>query len=60
MYVACMEASRGLYKTLVVKSEGERPLGTSRIRLENNIKMELQKVECGLIWLRIGTGGGHL
>ena len=31
---------------------------------EDNIKMDLQSVGCGAwtgwIWLRIGTGGGHL
>ena len=27
---------------------------------EGDIKMELQEVWSGLIWLRIGTGGGHL
>jgi hypothetical protein len=38
--------------------------GEPRRRWEDNIKMYLQKVRCGawigLIWLRIGTGGGHL
>ena len=33
-------------------------------RWENNIKMDLQEVEwgarTGYVWLRIGTGGGHL
>ena len=41
------------------------PLGRSRRRWEDNIKMDLQEVGCGrawtgLNWLRIGTGGGHL
>jgi len=55
------EWSRGeLYSVLVWKPEEERP----RCRWENNIKMDLQAVELrtwtGLIWLRIGTGGGLL
>jgi hypothetical protein len=49
---------------LVGKSEGKSPLGRPRRRLEDNIKMELQEVGCGvwfgLSWLRIETGGGHL
>jgi hypothetical protein len=43
------------------KSKGNRPLGRPRLRWED-IKMVLQDVgwEYGLIWLRIGTGGGLL
>jgi hypothetical protein len=44
-------------------SEGRRPLGRTRRRWDN-IKMDLQEVGLGawtgLIWLRIGTGGGLL
>ena len=50
-------------RVLVGKPEGKRPLGRPRRRWED-IKMDLQEVRCGawtgLIWLRIGTGGGHL
>ena len=39
-------------------------LGRPRHRWEDNIKMDLQGVECGartrLIWLCIGTCGKHL
>jgi len=56
--------SRGVYRVLVGKPEDKRPLGRSRRRWEDNIKMDLQKVGCGVwtgsIWLRIGTGGGLL
>jgi len=38
---------RGVYRVLVRKSEGRRPLGRLRPRWEDNIKMELQEVECG-------------
>jgi hypothetical protein len=55
---------RGLYRVLVGKPEGTRPLGIHRRRWEDNIKMNLNEVGCGvwtgLNWLRIGTGGGHL
>ena len=56
--------SRGVYRVLVGKPEGERPLGRHRHRWEDNIKVDFQEMGCGawtgLIWLRIGTGGGHL
>jgi len=49
---------------LVGKPEGKRSLGIHRRRWEDNIKMYLQELGygtwTGLIWLRIGTGGGHL
>jgi hypothetical protein len=55
---------RGAYRVLVGKPEGKRPLGRPRLRREDNIKMDLQEVgrgaRTGLIWLRIGTGGGIL
>ena len=63
-HVARMGESRGLYRVLVGKPEGKRPLGRPRRKSEGNIKMDLQEVGwglwTGLIWLRIGTGGGHL
>jgi len=49
-----------------LKPEGRRTLVRPRNRWEDNIKMDLQEVELGggawtgLIWLRIGTGGGLL
>ena len=55
---------RGVYRVLVGKPVGKRPLGRPRRRWEVNIKMDLQEFVCGVwtgsIWLRIGTGGGHL
>jgi hypothetical protein len=38
---------RGLYRVLVRKREGKRPLGRTRLRWEDNIKMDLQEVGCG-------------
>ena len=48
-HVASMEEGRGVYRSLVVKSEGQRPLGRPRLRWEDNIKMDLQEVgrRCG-------------
>jgi len=55
---------RGVYRVLVEKPAGNRPLGRLRRRWEDNIKIDLQEVGCwGMDWvelLRIGTGCGHL
>ena len=59
-----MGERRGVYRVLVGRPDGKRPLGRSRRRWEDNIKMDLQEVGCGgwtgSSWHRIGTGGGHL
>jgi hypothetical protein len=48
----------------VGRPEGRIPSGRPRRRWEDNIKIVLQEWDgeawTGLIWLRIGTGGGHL
>jgi hypothetical protein len=63
-HVARMGEGRGAYRILVGRPEGRRPFGRPRRRLEDNIKMDLQEVGwgawTGLIWHRIGTGGGLL
>jgi hypothetical protein len=63
-HVARMGEGRGAYRVLMGGPEGRRPLGRPRRRWEDNIKMDLQEVGwgawTGLIWLRIGTGGGLL
>jgi hypothetical protein len=45
----------------VGKPEGTRPLGRSRRRWLDNIRMDLVEVGwvmwTGLVWLRIGAGG---
>jgi len=40
-HVARMGERRGVYRVLVGKPEGKRPLGTPRLRREDNIKMNL-------------------
>jgi len=55
---------RGVYRVLVGKLEGKRPLGRSSRKWEDKSKMDLKVVGWAgmdwLIWLRIGTGRGHL
>ena len=48
-HVARMGEGRGVYRVLVRKPEGKRPLGRPRRRWEDNTKMDLQEV---------GGGGG--
>jgi len=43
-HVARMGQGRGVYRVLVRKPEGKRPLGRPRLRREDNIKMDLQEV----------------
>jgi len=52
--VARMGEGSGVYRVLVGKPEGKRPLGRPRRRWEDNIKMDLQEVGCGGIdWIEL-------
>jgi len=43
-----------VYRVLVGKPEGKRPLGKPRRRWEDNIKMDLQEVGCrGMDWIEL-------
>ena len=46
-HVARMGDKRGVYRVLVGKSEGKRPLGRPTPRWVDNIRMDLQEVGCG-------------
>ena len=46
-HVACMGEGRGVYRLLVGKPEGRRPLGRPRRRWEDNIRMDIQEVGLG-------------
>jgi hypothetical protein len=48
-HVASMAERRGVYRVLVGKPEGTRPLGRPRRRWEDNIKMDFEEVGCG-VW----------
>jgi hypothetical protein len=52
-----MGENRGVYRVMVGKSEGERPLGRHRPRWEDNIKMDLQEVGCEVVdWIDLAQG----
>jgi len=47
-----MGEERGVYRVLVGKPEGRRPLGRPRRRWVDNIRMDLQEVGCGYMdWI---------
>jgi len=49
-----MGERRGIYRALVGKPEGKRPLGRLRRRWEDNIKMDIQEVGCGCMnWIEM-------
>jgi len=49
-----MGERRGVYRVLVGKLEGKRPMGRPRRRWENNIKMDLQEVGFGgMDWIEL-------
>jgi hypothetical protein len=62
--MARMGEEREVYRVLVGKPEGKRPLGRSRRRWEDGIRMDLMEIGWGVWsgfnWRRTGTGGGLL
>jgi hypothetical protein len=58
-----MGEGRGVYRILVGRPEGKRPLGRPRRRWEDNTKMDLREIgidgmgQTGFSWLRIGSSG---
>jgi len=49
-----MGERRGVYRVLMGKPEGKRRLGRHRRRWEDNIKMDLQEVGCGVMdWIEL-------
>jgi hypothetical protein len=55
--VARTREKRGLYRVLVRKPEGKRPLGRPMRRWEDNIMMDPQEVCCGVMdWIDLAQG----
>ena len=51
-HVTRMGEKRGVYRVLVGKPEGRKPLGRPRRRWVDNIRMALQEVGCGYMdWI---------
>ena len=49
-----MSEERGVYRVLLGKPEGRRPLGRPRRRWVDNIRMDLQEVGCGYVdWIEL-------
>jgi hypothetical protein len=48
-----MGEGRNVYRVLVGKPEGKRPLERPRRRWENGIKMELREIGWGVEWIRL-------
>ena len=49
-----MGERRGIFRVLVGKPEGKRPLGRPRHRWEDNIEMNLKEVGCGgMDWIEL-------
>ena len=55
-----MGEERGVYRILVGKPEGKRPLGRPRRRWVDNIRTDLQEVECGYMdWIGLAQDRGR-
>jgi hypothetical protein len=53
-HVACMGEGRGVYRVLVGRPEGKRPLGRPRHRWEDSIKMDLREIGIdGVNWIQL-------
>jgi hypothetical protein len=49
-----MGEEMGVYRFLVGKPEGKKPLGRTRRRWVDNIRMDLQEVGCGYVeWIAL-------
>ena len=56
-HVARMGERRGVYRVLVGKPGGKRPLGRPRLKWEDNINIDLQEVGCGSMdWIELAQG----
>jgi len=53
-HIERMGEKRSVYRVLVGKPEGKRPLGRHRRRWEDNIKTDLEEVGCGVMdWIEL-------
>jgi hypothetical protein len=53
--LACMGEGRGVYRVLVGRPKGKRPLGRPKCRWEDNIKLNLREIGIdGANWIQLG------
>jgi hypothetical protein len=52
-HVARMGKERKVYKVLVEKFEGKRPLGRARRRWKDGIRIYLREIGCGVQWIQL-------
>jgi hypothetical protein len=53
-HAASMGEGRGIYRVLVGRREGKRPLGRPRHRWEDNIRMDLREIGIdGANWIQL-------
>jgi hypothetical protein len=57
-HMVCMAEGRNVYRVLVRKPEGRRPLGRLRCRWEDGIRMDLRKIGWGCGVDSSGSGQG--
>jgi hypothetical protein len=51
---------RGVYRVLVGKPEGKKPLGKPRCRWEDSIKIDIQEVGCeSMDWIELTQDRGR-
>jgi hypothetical protein len=54
VHVACMGEGRNVYRVLVGRPDGRRPLGRPRCRWEGNIKIDLMEIGIdGMNWIQL-------
>jgi hypothetical protein len=59
-HVARMGEGRGVYRVLVGRPEGKRPLGRPRHRWEDNIKLDLREIMIdGANWIQLAQIGSN-
>jgi len=59
-HVAYAVERRGAYRALVRRPEGKRPLGRPGRRWEDNIKMNIHEVGCGVMdWIELAQDGNR-
>jgi hypothetical protein len=59
-HVARMKEGRGVYRVLIGRPEGKRPLGRPRRRCEDNIKMDLGEIGIdGANWIQLAQDRVH-